>query len=439
MVTICPSSQVSFSSLNRKKVEAQWRDIAITSDAGLLLVREIDKKLGLTRKLARCIQDGRHPSYIKHSLEALLKQRIYALTAGYEDVNDHDWLSQDIGFQTAVGKETPLASSATLSRFENSIDKASLLAMSHALIEHFIAGHKEAPKELVLDFDPTDIVLHGQQEKRHYSAYYKAYCFLPLHVFCGEHLLVSYLRSSGQDAIKHAAAILRLLVKRFRTVWPDVRITFRGDSAFARKHLLHWCDQQGVYYYVGLAQNARLNRMIETDLEEAKQSYETHSIKVKYFKELRYQSSTWQVERRVIAKIEHQEKGENKRYVVTNVEGAPPQAIYEQGYCPRGNMENGIKQLKLDLYSDRSSCQFFRANAFRLLLSSVAYGLLVALKQEGLSGTKWVRSYCGTLRLKLLKVAAIVVRNSRRIQFFLSKQFPYQSAWRRVVKQLVPT
>ena len=272
-MTNCTPNPISFSSLNRKKVEANFTGGNIGTDGGILLLRELDKKLQLTKQLSQVINDERHPAYIEHSIEHMLKQRVYALSAGYEDVNDHDQLRQDLCFQTAVGCEVNLASSSTLSRFENSVDRNSQIEMGRLLVERFIQRQTKIPKELILDFDPTDNTIYGHQENRHYHGYYKDYCFLPLHVFCGDDLLVSLLRPSNIDGTKHTGAILRLLVKRFREVWPDIKILFRGDCAFGRKHIMYWCEQNDVDYVVGISGNKRLQGLAKTLTDQGVTSF----------------------------------------------------------------------------------------------------------------------------------------------------------------------
>jgi len=415
-VTNCPPTTMGFSPLNRKKREASFTGGSIGSDGGILLLRELDKRLGLTKKLSHLIKDTRHPSYIQHSIEDLLKQRVYAIACGYEDVNDHDQLRQDHCFQLGVGREVNLASSATLSRFENALDRKSLVAISREMVEHFIRRHNTPPKEIILDFDPTDHTLYGQQAGRHYHGYYKDYCYLPLHVFCGEHLLVSLLRPSNLDAACYGGAILRLLVKRFRQVWPGVKILFRGDSAFARKAIFYWCEQNKVDYITGIAGNKRLQRLAKPWVDEAEQAYKNTEQKQRLFGELNYAANSWSRQRRVILKAEHHDQGDNLRFVVTSLPH-DPDIVYSDYYCPRGNMENGIKQLKLDFYSDRNSCQDFLANQCRLLLSSVAYILLTELKSVSGKVTTLSKAYGRTVRLKLLKIGGQFVTKTSSVFF----------------------
>lgn len=428
-MTNCTSNPMSFSPLKRKKIEANFTGGNIGTDGGILLLRELDKKLQLTKQLSQVINDTRHPAYIEHSIEHMLKQRVYALTAGYEDVNDHDHLRQDVCFQTAVGREVNLASSSTLSRFENSIDRSSQIEMSNLLVERFIQRQTKAPEEIILDFDPTDNTIYGHQENRHYHGYYKDYCFLPLHVFCGDDLLVSLLRASNMDGSRYAGAILRLLVKRFREVWPDVKILFRGDCAFGRKYIMYWCEQNDVDYVVGISGNRRLQIMAKTLTDQAESQYNASGEKQRLFTEFNYGAKSWPQERRIIAKAEHHDGGTNLRFIATSLKNAPD-TIYNDYYCPRGNMENGIKQLKLDFYSDRNSCQDFLANQFRLLLSSIAYVLLTELRRSHCGLTQLGKVYGKTLRLKLIKIGVVIIKNTRRIQFLLASHYPYQNEFR---------
>lgn len=436
-MTNCTSSFIQFSPLNRKKIQASFNGGNITSDGGLLLLREVDKRIGLTKKLSKALRDDRHAGYVDHTMLDLLRQRVYALAAGYEDINDHQFLRHDACFQTAVDREKTLASPATLSRFENAIDRSSMVRMSQLMVEHFIDCHKTVPEELILDFDPTDHRLHGHQDQRHYHGYYEEYCYLPLHVFCGDKLLVSYLRPSNIDSAKHAGAILRLLVKRLRQTWPNVKITFRADSAFARKRILYWCEQNNIAYIVGLAGNSRLKTKVQDLEKQAATQYEEQKTKQRLFEEYAYQAKSWKQERRVIAKVEHHDNGTNCRFVITN-KTEPAETLYDQGYCPRGDMENGIKQLKLDLFSDRNSCHEFLANQFRILLSSLAYILMIEMQTSCLSETDLKNAYCGTLRLNLFKIGAIILKNTRRIRVLFSSHYPHQTNFNLAAKHLVP-
>lgn len=438
-MTNCNSKPLRFSSLKGKKIEASFTGGDISSDGGLLLLREVDKKLALTKKFSEAFTDQRHPSYVNHSTHDLLKQRVYALAAGYEDVNDHDFLRNDLCFQTAVGRDVNLASSSTLSRFENSVDRRTLVEINKRLVEHFIYNQKVAPTEITLDFDPTDHQIYGKQENRHYHGYYREQCFLPLHVFCGDYLLVSMLRPSNIDGAKYSGAILRLLVKRLRQAWPDVKITFRGDCAFGRKRLLHWMDNNDIEYVVGLAGNARLQSQVKDLLQKAENQFDISAEDQRLFTEFNYAAGTWKSERRVIAKVEKNSIGTNQRFVVTNQKGSNPKSIYDDQYCLRGDMENGIKQMKLDLYADRNSCHAFAANPLRVLLSAIAFALIAELKRTHLGSTQFAKAYCQTIRLKLFKIGVVIFKNTRRIKFLFASNHPHQAEFIAAANSLVPT
>lgn len=434
-MTNCTPAKLKFPPCHRRRVEAEFSGGEVTSDGGVLLLRQVDRRLGLTAAVDRALIDPRDPERITHSQLSLLRQRIYGLCLGYEDLNDHSHLRTDPAVQTAVERDQPLASAATLCRFENRMGRAAASRLHEVLIEQFIASFETPPAELILDFDATDDAVHGHQEGRFFHGYYDQYCFLPLYVFCGEQLLVSYLRPSDIDGAKHSWAILALLVKRLRQVWPTVRIVFRGDSGFCRWRLLAWCERHAVGYIVGLARNARLLRLAAAPLQEAAAAYAQSQQKVRRFADLQYAADTWDQERRVIVKAEHTEKGANPRFVVTNLEGEA-QALYETVYCARGEMENRIKEQQLGLFADRTSCHRWWPNQFRLLLSSFAYGLLEAIRRLALYSTEFARAQVGTLRLKLLKVGAVILRNTRRVRFLLSSAYPYQGLFRHVVARL---
>jgi hypothetical protein len=396
----------------------------------------VDNATGLLQRVARAITDSRRKASCVHGVEALLRQRIYALALGYEDLNDHDELRDDPALQTAVGRDVELASASTLCRFENRIDKASLCAISRALVDNFIDSHATPPDEIILDFDATDDRVHGNQEGRFFHGYYDHYCFLPLYVFCGDDLLAAYLRPSNIDAAKHSLGILGLLVKRIRSAWPRTRIIFRADSGFCRWKTMRWCDHHGVGYILGLAKNSRLAEAAGPLLAEASSSFERTGGKQRLFGELRYAASTWDRERRVIVKAEHLEKGANPRYVVTNM-GGEPSEIYEK-YCARGEMENRIKEQQLCLFADRTSCSKWLPNQFRVLLSGLAYTLLNTIRRLGLTGTELARARCDTIRLKLLKIGAAVMRNTRRVCLLLSECYPHKELFMLVATRLCP-
>jgi len=434
-MTQCTKELPLFPACKRKNIHVDFNGGSVTSDAGALLVRNADRKIGLTKAIDKVLNDPRRQGSCMHSQLSMLRQRIYGLCLGYEDLNDHQTLRHDIGFQTAVEAEEALASSATLCRLENRANRKTAWAINTIMVETFIKSFKKPPKELILDFDATDDRVHGEQEGRFFHGYYDEYCFLPLYVFCGERILVSYLRESKIDPAKHAWAILSLLVKRFRRAWPGVRIIFRADSGFCRWRLMRWCDSHDVRYVIGIAKNSRLNEAAEEHIEEARKRYEETGQKQRIFADILYGARTWERERRVIVKAEHTHLGSNPRYVVTNMDEAA-QYLYEELYCTRGNMENRIKEQQLDLFSDRTSCHRWWPNQLRLLLSSLAYVLIETIRRIGLRGTQLARAQCGTIRLKLFKLGAIVRRNTRRVRFHCSSGHPYQELFFLVAHRL---
>ncbi len=431
----CTQAAFDFPPVKRRRVQAQFSGGEVTSDGGVMLLREADRLTGLMEAIDRVIPDPRDPDLITHSQLSLLRQRVYALALGYEDLNDHERLRTDPAIQTAVDRDTDLGSQATLCRLEQRGDRALAVAIHRVLVEHFIASFDTPPEELVLDFDATDDPVHGRQEGRFFHGYYDAYCFLPLYVFCGDQLLVAYLRRSNIDAAQHAWAILSLLVKRLRQAWPKERITFRGDSGFCRWRMLRWCERHGVDYITGLARNERLQAKIGNHATMAEISYRESREKIRWFTEFHYAADTWDRDRRVIAKIEHSAKGPNPRFVLTNLTG-DPETLYTEVYCARGDMENRIKEQQLGLFADRTSCHAWWPNQFRLLLSSLAYVLMETVRRVALKGTELARAQVTTIRLKLLKIGAVIVLNTRRVRFLLSSAYPHQELFRLAAARL---
>jgi len=437
-VTECTQESFAFPPCKRRRVEAQFDGGDITSDGGVLLLQQVDQRLGLGRAIAGVIGDPRRQASCQHDLLSLLRQRLYGLALGYEDLNDHQTLRNDLALQTAVKRDTALASASTLCRWENRADRVTAWRLHEVLIDQFIASFRRPPKRLILDFDATDDAVHGQQEGRFFHGYYDHYCFLPLYVFCGKQLLVSYLRPSKIDGAKHAWAILSLLVKRLRQIWPKVRILLRADSGFCRWKMLRWCERHSVDYLVGIARNDRLAAQAKSFIDKAGQHFQRTGRKQRRFHEMYYAAGTWDKRRRIIVKAEHTAQGSNPRYLVTNLK-AQPKYLYDQLYCARGEAENRIKEQQLDLFADRTSCHAWWPNQFRLLLSSLAYTLLEALRRLGLNGTELANAYVGTIRLKLLKIGAVITRNTRRIRFLLSSAYPYQDLFAQVTAKLQPT
>jgi len=442
-MTECSRLPLVFSSLNRRKMVADFQGGDLTSDGGLPLLREVDRRLGLLDALNAAIRDPRDSDRTEHEQRTLLAQRILAIAAGYEDLNDHATLRTDTLFQTLTDrrlkpgqKETdPLGSPPTLCRLENRITRRDLARIAAVLVEQYIASHPTPPERIVLDFDATDDPVHGQQEGRFFHGYYDAYCFLPLYVYAGDQLLVAYLRPSNIDGAKHSRAILKLLVTRLREVWPAVQIVFRGDSGFCRWRLLRWCDKHGVDYLVGLARNAVLERLGQGLMDQAQAQFQATGEKQRLFGEFSYAADTWDRPRRVIAKAEFGPKGDNPRFVATSLAG-DPQGLYDDVYCQRGEMENRIKEQQLGLFADRTSCHAFLANQFRVLLSAVAYVLVETLRREGLADTELASAQVQTIRLKLLKIGGRIVRSVRRVVLHLASPFPLQELFRVVLARL---
>jgi hypothetical protein len=447
-MTDCNAKPIAFSSLGRQKVVADFNGGKITSDGGALLLREVDRHLGLIDKLDAALPDPRDPALITHQQSHMLAQRIFAIALGQEDLNDHQLLRDDPLMQVATGRgidaEQPLAGPSSLCRLENRaiLNRNVCFNLAVELFEVFIASHAQPPEELVLDFDATDDTIHGDQVGRFFHGYYDNYCFLPLYVFCGDHLLCAYLRRSNIDASRHSRAILKLMVRRLRQAWPNVKITIRADSGFCRWRLMRWCERHGVHYVLGLAKNTVLERRSEGTLLRGRLGYEESGVKQRLFDEFTYAAGSWDRSRRVILRHEHDSHGSNPRYIVTNLREQDNDAyaakpLYEQGYCARGECENRIKEQQLDLFAGRTSCHQFLPNQFRVLLSAAAYVLMDHLRRLGLGGTELQEAQAGTIRSKLLKVGARVVASVRRVLLNLSSGYPRRALFIEVAARLI--
>src|ERR1700721_1230739 len=338
-ITKQKSKKIHLKGSNKKSLELSFSGGNISSDGGVLLLQKGDKNLHLTEAISKIFPDPRNQSHITHSWVSMIKQRIFGIALGYEDLNDHEYLRKDPAIQSAVGRESELASTATLFRMEQTASRKIMVKLHELLFDKFINSYKEAPQEIILDFDATDATIHGTQEGRFFNGYYDNYCFLPLYVFCGHHLLVSYLRPSNKDGARHAWAILSLLIRKIRKIWPNTRIIFRGDSGFCRHRLLSWCEKHDVNYIIGIAKNSRLLSLAEPYVSASEEYYDHTQEKQCLFGEVIYAANTWDKERRIIVKSEHSDKGENIRFVVSNcTEDA--EKIYREIYCARGDMEN---------------------------------------------------------------------------------------------------
>jgi Transposase DDE domain group 1 len=442
-MTECNQTVFPFEAHFSRQVVARFDGAQMTTDGGALLLRAVDRKIGLLKRVAACFTDARDPERVEHALSELLAQRIYALALGYEDLNDHEELRRDPLLALLAGKRElrePLAGKSTLNRLELAPAGAahgeryhkitySGEALDALLVEIFLEAQAQPPQEVVLDLDATDTPLHGEQEARFFHGYYGHYCYLPLYIFAGQHLLCARLRPSNQDASAGSVEEVERIVRQMRQRWPRVRIVLRADSGFCREELMAWCEKHRVEYVFGLARNARLRRKIARQLREAKQEQQRTGKAARVFREFFYRTrKSWSRSRRVVAKAEYLEKGENPRFVVTslNAQAWPAQKLYERLYCARGEMENHIKE-QLSLFSDRLSTETLRANQLRLYFSSLAYVLLHALRRLALAGTAWATAQVETIRLRLLKIAAEVRFTARRIWVRYSRAYPWKA------------
>jgi len=424
----CTADQMGFGRLGRRIIEANFEGGALSSDGGLMLLRQVDRRTGLSKAVADALHDPRNPFFITHELRDLVAQRLYALCCGYEDLNDHASLRNDPLMQTAVGKPDELGSSPTLCRLEQRANRADVVALNKVLVEQFIASQKRCPDELVLDVDASDIPLHGEQEGKQFHGYYDHYCYLPLYVFAGKAMLACVLRGSRIDGAKHAAAVIKLLVTRLRQAWPGVRIIVRGDSGFCRQRLIRWCERKDVGYVIGVARNARLHEIVEGWERFMRHRFDEACIKQRLIREFRYRAASWNIERRVVTRLEFGTQGNNPRFVVTNLD-RPAAELYDGLYCGRGEAENRIKETQLDLFGTRASCKKFLANWLRTLFSALAYTLMQQLKEMALAGTELAHATSATIRVRLLKIGAAIVRNTRRIRILLASHHPLRNIY----------
>jgi Transposase DDE domain group 1 len=455
MPTECSRDSLNFASLGGRKVTAAFDGGAITSNAGALLLRETDRAIGLSREAAACFEDGRRQDRIEHSVETLLAQRIHGIALGYEDLNDHDELRHDPVLGLVSGKVEArrsdcavLAGKSTLNRLEHapktdddryrklSVDEG---AMKRLFVSLFLKSQPTPPERIILDLDSTDDPIHGDQEGRFFHGYYKCYCYLPLYIFCGRDLLLAKLRPANIDASAGAKEEIAFIVAQVRRSWPSVDIWLRADSGFCREEMMAWCEAHGVHYVFGLARNPRLEALIANELAQAESKAKDSGKPERIFKELRYQTlNSWSCERRVVAKAEHLPKGKNPRFIVTSLtrEAVEAQELYEKIYCARGDMENRIKECQLDLFADRTSAASLRANQLRLWFASLAYVLVTALRRMVLEGTELAQATAGTIRLKLLKLGALVTVSVRRIKIAIASACPLKGLFAQAHRRL---
>jgi hypothetical protein len=461
MPTECIEQALLFQEAAGREVIARFDGGALTSDGGAVLLREVDLRLGILQRFAACFTDHRDPTRVSHPVETMVRQRVMGLAAGYEDLNDHEQLRQDPLFAVLAGAtdlSVPLAGKSTLDRLEltgatvGPKERYKKIAVDHAAIDQllvalYIEAHPTPPECVVLDLDLTDDLVHGQQEGRFFHGYYGDYCYLPLYIFAGEHLLCARLRTADRDASDGALAEVTRIVAQLRAAWPTVAITLRGDSSFCREPILAWCEANAVDYVIGLARNSRLVQLIAVELELAKRrAGEEKREAVRAFVELTYRTrKSWSRQRRVVAKAEYLASGgvggtgkPNPRFVVTSLPASAleARALYEDLYCARGDMENRIKEQQLGLFADRTSATTFRANQLRLFFSSVAYVLIQALRRIGLAGTALAHAQVTTIRLTLFKIGGRLQVTTRRVWIALASGCPAAELFRRVHRTL---
>lgn len=464
MMLPATENRIDLQALRSRKITAQFDGGDISSDGGGILLREIDSKINLIDQISDCFRDCRDPDRIDHSIKDLVSQRVFGIILGYEDLNDHDRLRYDPLMAAICGKEDPtgsdrsdpndkgkaLAGKSTLNRLETTpfdADEksrykkivASPAKLDELLVKVFLDLHVEEPKEIVLDLDVTDDPVHGNQEGRFFHGYYKSYCFLPLYVFCGSHLLAARLRTSDIDPAEGVEEELGWIVEQIRRRWENTRIVVRGDSGFCRNNLLSWCEENKVDYVFGLPKNQRLERLIAEDLVDAEFMYRTRGRASRVYNDFNYKTlKSWDKERRVVSKGEYLPKGANPRFVVTSIPDAQIEAkdLYEKVYCARGEMENRIKEQQLGLFADRTSSNRLRSNQIRLYFSSFAYVLMNALREYGLKGTQMAKAQVGTIREKLLKIGAKVKVTVRRVWISLAESYPWRSTFMQVIRNI---
>jgi len=454
MQTECSADLFGFAPVERRAVVAGFDGGKMTSDAGALLLGATDRAIGLVERFAACFSDGRAPELVEHEVGTMIGQRIFGIALGYEDLVDHDQLRHDPTLAVMAGKLAarrkdcaPLAGKSTLNRLELggmeptryhriAWDAAKIEAL---FVDLFVEAHQQPPKQIILDLDATDDPLHGHQEGRFFHGYYDCYCYLPLYIFCGTHLLSARQRPANIDASAGVVEDVARIAAQIRTRWPQVRIVLRADSGFAREALMGWCEANGADFLFGLAKNERLVAEIADELAAAEEASKASGQPARRFKEFPWSTrDSWSRQRRVIAKAEWTAGAANPRFVVTSLspEDAAPQRLYEEIYCARGDMENRIKECQLDLFADRTSAATMRANQLRLWFASMAYVLLCALRRLALQHTQFAKATCGTIRLKLLKIGALVRTSVRRITFAMASSYPYQHDFARAHAEL---
>lgn len=452
VITECSEDRFEFGGgKGARKVVAEFNGGTISSDGGGLLLRETDSKMNLLARFSQCFTDGRNSLQTVHSVEQMVRQRVYALSLGYEDLNDHEQLRQDPVLQVLAGKAEPgvepLAGKSTLNRMElgsgmpNRYKKINFWrdSVDDLLVDIFLEAHATVPEQIILDIDTTDLALHGKQEGRFYHGHYGHHCYLPLYIFCGDHVLCARLRPSSIGPAVGAKKEVARVVQQIRQQWPGVQIILRGDSGFCVDELLAWCEENQVDYVLGLARNQRLEALVAEALGEAKQKWEATQQPARVFIEFEHEtvSGTWSRKRRVVAKAEHIAGKSNPRFIVTSLaaETWDKRALYEETYCARGDMENRIKE-QFVLFADRVSSSTMRANQLRIYFSVIAYTLMNGLRRLGLRATVLAAAQVGTIRLKLLKIGALVRVTVRKVWIRMATSYPSQALFAQVLQQL---
>jgi hypothetical protein len=448
-MTECNQSSFGFEALGRREIVARFDGGTITSDGGAFLLRQTDQRLNLLPRLAECFLDGRNQNQVNHSIQEMLSQRVYGLALGYEDLNDHEQLRRDPVFGILAGREEleqPLAGKSTLNRMEMGAGEKDRYkkitfwkeAVDELLVKIFIESYAEAPEQIVVDIDTTDVPLHGKQEGRFFHGYYDNYCYLPLYIFCGEHVLCARLREANHDAAFGCLAEIERIVTQIRSAWPGVTVILRGDSGFCRNELMSWCEEHRVEFVFGMARNSRLRKIIGAEMHAATEQWKQTSKPARVFREFPYRTkktkrSGWDRAWRVVAKAEHIDGKENPRFVVTSLAGEAwgAQALYEELYCERGDMENRIKE-QFSLFADRASAETMRANQLRLYLSATAYVLVSGLRRLGLKATELAQAQVSTIRTKLLKIGAQIRVTVRKVWVSMASSYPWQGLYQQV-------
>ena len=412
----------------------------ISSDGGVLLLDKVESKFNIIKSASRLVRDVRDLRFITHSMDSMLKQLVYGICMGNSDLNDHDEIRTDLLYKSVLNKKEDLASDSTLCRLEKYVDHETIINLNKLLVEKFISSYNTSPKEIILDIDWTDVELHGAQEDRHYHGYYKEYCYIPLHVTCGDELLISYLRPSNKDGFRHSWAIIGLLIKRIKASFPDCNIIVRADSGFMRHKFIGWLEQKGVSYIIGMPRNKRLLKEVSSEIKIVEEIYDNNpdNITISKYKYFNYGADSWRKQRKILCKIERNYHGRNIRFVVTNM---PERAkdLYCDTYCMRGDMENKIKYIQLDLFGDRLSSSKYISNSFRLMLSSLAYVLMHKLKRHYLQYSNLSKATANTIRNKLLKLAVLIKVQKTSIRFEFTANYKYKNIFMKLLPKLFAT